>query len=257
MNRFMPLLREINSRLALPQPLKSRVILEISGDIEDTFDYYINKGFTESDAEKKTLDKFSLSEESLAELINLHTSQYKSWLNNLSENTRAIWEKTLLSLVMMIVLVSFYTSINSAPFFQNTSYFTYPVLALFFITIGAGLIKFYQFYVVKKHETQKLRTGLNLVLYLTLVTFFTGVFGYFAEQYLSSGAGILSGEYFFLGLLTNAESLAQSVDWMIRSTSLMMTTLGVSLTTLLIWFFLTNKAGSIEEAEVSILLENH
>ena len=122
----MPLLREINSRLDIPQPLKSRVILEISGDIEDTFDYYINKGFTESDAEKITLDKFSLSEESLAELINLHTSQYKSWLNNLSENTRAIWEKTLLSLVMMIVLVSFYTSINSAPFFQNTSYLLLP-----------------------------------------------------------------------------------------------------------------------------------
>lgn len=256
MKRFLPLLRKINSRLNLPQPLKSRVMLEISGDIEELFEYYLTKGYSEADAEKNTLDKFSISDESLAELVNLHTSYYKRWLNRLSENTRTTWEKALLLMVMLIVLFTFINSFYAAPFFQNTSQFTYPVLALFFITFGAGLAKFYQFYIVKEHNTKQIRAGLDLVLYLTLLTLFVGSFGYFAEQYLSSSTGILSGEYFFLGLLTNAESLAHSVDWMIRSTSLMMTTLGVTSTTLLIWFFLTNKAGSIEEAEVSVLLEN-
>jgi len=44
MDNFKPILKEINSKLDLPQPTKSRIILEIAADLNDTFDTYKKQG---------------------------------------------------------------------------------------------------------------------------------------------------------------------------------------------------------------------
>ncbi len=44
MNRFAPLLKSINARLDLPQPTKSRIILEIASDLEDMYQFYQSQG---------------------------------------------------------------------------------------------------------------------------------------------------------------------------------------------------------------------
>ena len=58
MTRFAPLLKSINDRLDLPQPTKSRIILEIAADLEDLYQFYQNQGMNESEAAQKAEEKF-------------------------------------------------------------------------------------------------------------------------------------------------------------------------------------------------------
>ena len=44
MKQFTPILKRINERLNLPQPTKSRIILEITCDLEDAYDFYLENG---------------------------------------------------------------------------------------------------------------------------------------------------------------------------------------------------------------------
>ncbi len=54
MKQFESQLKKINNKLDLPQPVKSRIVLEIAADMEDTFNFYFDKGMNEKDALQKT-----------------------------------------------------------------------------------------------------------------------------------------------------------------------------------------------------------
>jgi len=60
MTQFTPILKRINERLDLPQPTKSRIILEIASDLEDTFRFYLQKGLDEQESFQKAEEKFDL-----------------------------------------------------------------------------------------------------------------------------------------------------------------------------------------------------
>lgn len=255
MTRFQNLLTEINAKLELPQPLKSRIIWEIADDIEETFKAYIKRGLSEEDAETKTKDKFTLSETAIIELTQIHLTPYRRWLDKFSRGAQSKWEKFLLIIIFTLILSSLAKVVYSTPFFVNASYFIYPILtALLFATI-LFIVKFYQLYIKKDHHIKKLRNGLDWILYSCGMILFLGVFGYFGELYVSSQSVNYLGPFFFLSFLSNSTSLHLSVEWLVRNSSMMMTCLGSLMITLLYWFMLINKAGKIEQAEASILLD--
>lgn len=53
MNRFGARLREIHERIDLPQPLKSRIILEIASDMNDTYEELRGRGLGEEEAARR------------------------------------------------------------------------------------------------------------------------------------------------------------------------------------------------------------
>ena len=59
MNRFISLLQRVNDKLDLPQPEKSRILLEIAADLQDMYQVYLDKGLGEEEAVKRTEEKFS------------------------------------------------------------------------------------------------------------------------------------------------------------------------------------------------------
>lgn len=255
MKRFTDLLTGINSKLNLPQPLKSRIIWEIAGDIEDTFNAYLERGLSEEDAESRTRDKFALSDSSIEELTGIHLTPYRRWLGRLSQSGQSKWEKSLFAIIFILVLLSITRVVYSTPFFENASYFVYPILALLLFTTILFFVKFYQFYIKKDHDIKKIRKGLDWILYLCVAIFFLGIAGYFGELYLSGQSVEYLGPFFFLSFLSESSTLQLSMQWLIRNASMMLTCLGSVMITMLYWFMLINKAGRIEQAEASILLD--
>ena len=62
MNQFTPLLKQLNSRLDLPQPQKSRILLEISADLNDLYDLYVSQGHSREEAKQRAEIKFDFDE---------------------------------------------------------------------------------------------------------------------------------------------------------------------------------------------------
>ena len=51
MTRFRDILLRTSDRLELPQPVKSRILLEISADLEDIYDECVSRGMSGEEAE--------------------------------------------------------------------------------------------------------------------------------------------------------------------------------------------------------------
>ena len=255
MKRFTILLTEINEKLKLPQPQKSRIIWEIADDIEETFKAYIKRGLSEQEAESKTKDKFALSETAIIELTQIHLSPYRRWLDKLSQHSQSRWERFLLLIIFVLVLLSFAKVVYSTLFFENASYFIYPIITVLLFATILFIVKLYKLYVKKDHDIKNLRKGLDWILYFCGAVLFFGITGYFGELYLSSQSVNYLGPFFFLSFLSDSPSFHLSVEWLVRNSSMMMTCCGSAMITLLYWFMLINKAGKIEQAEASILLD--
>ena len=65
MKRFAAVLRNIDKVLNIPQPSRSRVILEISADMQDLYEYHIRQGLDDKQALRRTVEDFDLSDEEI------------------------------------------------------------------------------------------------------------------------------------------------------------------------------------------------
>ncbi len=258
MKQFTPILKRINEKLNLPQPTKSRIILEIACDLEDAYNFYLDKGKSEEDAVKKSEEKFDLTDEALAELVTVHQTLLRKFLDRIAGQTQSLWERIILCLIFIIILALSAQTFIFTPFFLQTSKFVWPILGIFFSVIILSLPKFYNLYIKKDHQLAKLYNGLHSILFLGVINLSIGVFGYLKELYSAGVSGLFFISY--LGCLVNwyvpgsDQNLANITQWMMKSSSLVMFCIIVTIFTATIWFFLLNKIAKIEQAESMYLL---
>ncbi|MCU0613080.1 MAG: hypothetical protein MUE60_14995, partial [Candidatus Eisenbacteria bacterium] len=84
MSAITDALRDAYQRLALPQPARTRVLLELSGDLEDMHRLYVDQGLSEEDAERRALESLDLSDAALAGLSAVHCQPLRRFLDRLS-----------------------------------------------------------------------------------------------------------------------------------------------------------------------------
>ncbi len=260
MNRFSPILKRINEKLDLPQPIRSRIIYEISADINDLYEYYRREGFGEEEAIGKAREKFEMSNTAVSQLIQIHNTNFRKLVTKLSDRTQSIWERIFLILILLIILLPSLIIILTSDFFENSSIFLWPM----FILTGIALIiftkKFYRLFLVKNHNTKKIRRGLPILLILAGSSFFTTVCGYFIELYTLETKAILYANNFFLLLILNMGNpiekgiVDQVSSWLIRSSAMVMTGIAITIIILVLWFFLEQKIERIEKIEMNALL---
>jgi len=114
MNPFRSILKKINSNLNLPQPQKSRILLEIAGDLLDLYQYYLNQGYSEEEAKQKAEIKLALDQNSIAEMVNLHNSGFRKLFTRLSQQTQTKWEQAGILAVLLVLFSLFFFSISTA-----------------------------------------------------------------------------------------------------------------------------------------------
>jgi len=241
MNQFAPILKKINEKLDLPQPIKSRIILEIAADMEDAYNLYRQQGLSEKEALEKVKETFVFTDSALRELTEIHQTFFRRLLGKFSEQAANRWERVVLFVVFLFVITISAKTLITTPFFSQVSKFIFPICGLFLGIILIAKIKFYQLYIRKDHDVKRLRRWMAWIVILGVVnlviSFTGGIFEFLAIPKLT-------GDVF-------QNSLAQ----MIKFSTVGMVGSLVAILTAIIYFFLNSKIQKIEQAEASVLLK--
>jgi len=253
MKHFTQFLNNLNDKIDLPQPLKSRIILEIAADLNDTYKYYLNSGLPDSEAVKKAKEKFEITDSIIADLSRLHTNLFRQWLEKTIGKTQDIWERILFFLLFAFLILATIFSVLTTPFLSKSSVFAYPLVLFFVAVVLTWSAKFYQLYIKKDHNIKHLNSGIFLFKLFGIAILFSGFAGYFVELYFSGGEAMIMGPLFII-LISDAHTLSLTLEFLIKSSSLMMICMMAILISGLLWFSLMQKIHAIEKAEAEILL---
>jgi hypothetical protein len=245
MSRFKDILRKVDAQLELPQPEKSRILLEIAGDLSDAYDAGIEEGLSEEEATRRAADMFDLSGEALSELVRIHETGFQKFLAGLSGQARTRWERIVLLVLIHFVFIFSGKEIVTTKLFTLSGPFVWPVAGFSLIGFTIILVEIYRLYIKRRYDVRRIRSGplpLLAVSGAIVLTGFTGsVVGLFrAAGRIASGSG---------------EALLQVIDWALGSSALMMVSLLSAMTVAIAWFILDNKVRRIEEAEMAWLEE--
>jgi len=258
MKQFTPLLKSINERLDLPQPTKSRIILEIAADLDDLYQLYLSRGLAENEAAQKTEEKIDLTDEALNELVQIHQSLFRKLLDKISAQAQTRWERVAFVFMLLFIAAISVQAVFSTQFLSQASRWIYPVLGISIAAILISFPKFYQLYIKKDHQIKKLRSGLSLILGLGVLNLIIGILGYVMELCLAEDTALLFVNHLAYIITTQEagsdQTLSNITTWMIKTSSLIMFTLVATIFIAFISYILMNKVWKIERAEAAVLL---
>jgi len=244
MNRFAHVLRRIDARLDLPQPARGRIMLEIAADVEDLFAVYRERGLGEEEALGRVEEKFTVSEEAIAELVAIHQPAYRRFTDSLSAQARTRFERVLLALLLLSMLGVGGPLLARAEMIRQASDFIWPVVGIGAATGLLVLMKLYQLFVKKDHRTRRLRSGLSLLLLGAGGSLLVAGFGFAVGLHQALQKIVLDTEGLWLYV----------VRWLLTSAPVMLLGLLTAMAAALFWLMLTHTVERIEQMEVESLL---
>ena len=256
MSRFSSLLTSINERLDAPQPVKARILLEISADLEDAYEFYRDSGESDADATRLAQEKFILDDATISELSSIHQPLLQKWMDKVSLGVQSRWERVVLILTLLtIALLSGRVMLSNE--FAKNSPFIWPIWGITILGVVQFFVKFYKLYLLKDHYNRTLRKGLNIIAYLGVFCMTLGFAGYFYELLHYSLDTIIPGGSLITVLVTVTDSVQRIRDittCFVTSASVMMASLFSGMLLALLWYILNNKISSIEMSEAESLL---
>jgi len=244
MSRFVEILHQTSERLTLPQPARSRVLLEIAADMDDLFVAYRERGLGEDEAREKTLEDMDLSDEALSQLAQVHAGPVRLVLDRLSSRTLQIWERALLILVVVSAFVAGDWLFSSDRLFRDAGIFAWPVLVVALAALVLSIVKFYQLFLKQDHSIRALHGSLDLILGLSVFLLFLGFAGGWVEVWRLKQAAAVEPLPVVVFMLR----------WAMVATALLQLSLGLGILNALVWFGLAGKVSHIERHEAEVLL---
>ena len=88
MDRFAPVLDRVSRGLALPEPERSRVVEEMTSDLEGLYEAYRERGMSEEEAVRRAEKALAASAETLAELSRIHAPLHRRLAEHYAEPGR-------------------------------------------------------------------------------------------------------------------------------------------------------------------------
>jgi hypothetical protein len=244
MNRFSELLREASEKLDLPQPAKSRILMEMAADLNGAYRSYLDQGMTEGEAEQKARARFAANDEILAQLASIHQSPLRLWLDRISAQAQSRGERLVLAAILAFVVLYTGRLMAATRFLEQASSSIWPVMGIALIALGFTVAKTYQLYLKQDHRLREVRRWLGLLLVLAIASLSVSIFGF-----------LLDLRRLLIRLAAGDFAAGDSlVSWLMAGSATMVSGLLTSLLIALAWFVLMNKAGRIEEAEAAALL---
>lgn len=244
MKRFSETLQEIHRRLDLPQPAKSRVVLEIAADLRDLHSYFRDSGMSDAEAYERAVEQCDLSDDALAQLAQIHTAPWRRFLDRLSAQGQSRWERTLLIVLLLFIAASTGRLMLSADLFRAAGAAVWPILGVTAAAFCIGLEKCYRAYLKQDHNLRRLRAGLPSLLVLAGLVLIMGMYAYWLKLFrTSSGAAAdLNG------------AVQDATAWLVAGSAMLIVDMMCALAIAFLWFVLANKIARIEQAEAAVLL---
>lgn len=246
MNPFSKILQEASDRLQIPEPSKSRILLEMASDLQDSYELYLSQGLDEAEAARKARETFGTSDEALKHLVHIHSSGLGSTADRLSGQVGTWWEKVLLVVLLLFEAFLALRVLSQEEFFRFVSPFVWPIAGLALIAVLLVVWKLRQIFSSSGTDAKHLRTGLGTLVFCA------------GASLVIAGSGFLFHlQRFFRA---NAETAPESVfmnfaGWMIGVSSMMTIGLLTAILVALVWFVLSGLVARAERRQIAALLE--
>jgi FAD/FMN-containing dehydrogenase len=245
MNRFRATLSRVSRKLDLPQPKKSRILLELSGDLNDAFDACLEQGMDEAEARRRVEAMFDLSDEAIDELVRVHDTALRKLLGAMSIEARTRWERALLVVLLAFIALAAGRPILSLGPFALAGPFVWPVAGFSLVALTAAIAQAYRLHIRRVYDTRRLRDGPAWILAAAAGCLASGFTGSTVE--MSRAARVIAA---------GAERpLAAFIDGALAASAVMVVALLAGVLWAVVWSVLEHSAGRIAEAEVAWLYE--
>lgn len=243
MTSFGEVLRPLRARLPLPQPARTRVLLEVAADLEDMYRHYRASGLSEEEARVRAVDTFDLSDAALAELVRVHTSFLRRLLDRLSAQAQSRWERGLLLIVAGTLAFVFVQVVLRGAIVAVAGAQVWPTLICGLAGMTVGLVKFYQIHIKQDHELRRARRGLDAIAMLAGAQVLLGFLIGWISLYLAARRIANDVEYAGVHLF----------NWLLSASATLSVSLMGALLTAMIWFALARSVAGIADAEAALL----
>ena len=244
MSRFAGVLKRVSDGLDLPQPTRSRILLEMAGDLEDLYEHHRGQGLDEAEAVQRAEEAFVASDEALKHLARIHEAS-GGLTDRVTRQVGSWWEKVLLVIWLVAVILVAEAVITEVHFFVIISPFVWPIVGLAATALGFSVWKLYQLFLKKPTDPRSLRSGLGLLLFVSAASLALAVCGFFHHlRWYAMRAWQGAPEHLF-GMFSN---------WTLAVSSLMIVGLLTAIFTALVWFLLAGLVARAENREAAALL---
>lgn len=243
MSRFAGVLRRVSDGLDLPQPTKSRILLEMGADLEDAYLHFRSQGLDETKAVGRAEEAFVVSDEALKHLARIHQSGGQL-ADRLLSQVGSLWAKILLILWVLAVLAIASRVARVERFFEFVSPFIWPILGLALAAFGVSLWKLFEL-LRRRPDFRRLRLGLGTLLFAAASSLGLAACGFFYHlRWFAYHSYEAAPEAFFaiMGRWTQAVS------------SMMVLGFLTSILAGLAWFTLSSLVTRIEHRRAAALL---
>jgi hypothetical protein len=245
MTSFRAELQHLADRLDLPEPARTRILLEVAGDLEAAHEAARADGLDDDSARRRALDYCDLSDHALRDLAAVHGTALRQVLDALPGTVRRLWERGLLVAIVLMLTVTAGAVVGAPGFWARSSVFVQPLALLAVAATATALVRVYALWIRADHHPSRLRRGHGLLLALALAMVAWGAFGFWCE--LAWAAGRLRAAF--------ADGMPATLDWLLRGSGLLVVSLVAGLLTGLGWAALQRKAARCELAALEALLE--
>jgi len=247
MTRFANVLKEAEDRMRAPEPARTRILLEMAADLEDSYDHYIDQGLDEAEAERRAEEAFSISDETLRLLERIHRPGFGSSTTRFFHRVGSIWSTILLVILLAFELLLTFRISSDRSFFVHTSPFLWPIGLLALAAIGFTFWKLGQIFSRQGRDVRTLRIGLGVPLFLAGATLAVAFLGFLFHLQ----------RFFRLNAQGAPETLFMNfAGWMVSISSLMTIGLLTAILAGLVWFVLSGLVIHNEAREMERLLQN-
>ena len=244
MSRFAGVLKRISDGLELPQPTRSRILLEMAGDLEDLYQHHRDRGLDEEQAVRRAEEAFAASDEALKHLARIHEAN-GGLTDRVARQAGSWWEKVLLVFWLLAVLVVAGAVVTEERFFVIVSPFVWPIAGLALTAFVFSLWKLYQLFLKKPLDSRRLRSGLSVLLFLAAASLVVAVAGFFYHlRWYAFQTWDGAPEYVF----------RMFGNWTLAISSMMVIALLTAVFTALVWFLLASLVARAENREAEALL---
>lgn len=239
--RLGAVLRRVEATLEVPQPARSRILLELAADLEELYAAYRARGLSEEEAALRAEQLLGPSPEAVRDLIGLHEPLYRRLLGRYSRRVRHRWERALLTLLTLAVAGVAGAALVQAGFLSDPAPLLWPVLTCAGFALAIVLAGAFRLFIARDAPGRPEAVLIGLPALATGVLLLS-LLGSTAEGYALArdvaAAGGWSIELFLPRVRRAAELLALGL------TSVLLI--------LLAWFHLRQRLLAVERAEAEV-----
>lgn len=240
---FEPELRRLAGRLDLPEPARSRFLLELRSDLEDLASSLRAEGESPAGARAAALEALLPSAVALAELETLHRPLYRRLADRFSRPERHRLERLLLLGLTVAVLGGSLAALARFDLLIDPSGFLWPILGLAAAVAAAGGSQLFHLYVAGGGGPGELRRGLPWLPALAALALAVGFGGAVVDLYLVAGR-----------LAADASAQGRELlAWLRQDAAMLASSLIVASGAGLLWLIAVIRIARIERTEAEAL----